>query len=60
MQVADYGGRLPPLPWLFLECRLQCQSAKKQNFLDDLSIRIRPFDYIAKGEQPARPKTVTG
>jgi hypothetical protein len=30
---------------------------KKKNFLDDLSNSVRPFDYIVKAGQPARPKT---
>ncbi len=33
------------------------KALKKQNFLDDLSNSVRPFDYIVKAGQPARPKT---
>ncbi len=32
-------------------------SATRQNFLDDLSNSVRPFDYIVKAGQSARPKT---
>jgi len=30
---------------------------EKKNFQDDLSNSVRPFDYIVKAGQPARPKT---
>jgi hypothetical protein len=39
-------------------CRsLEIAKALKKNFLDDLSNSGRPFDYIVKAGQPARPKT---
>ncbi len=36
---------------------LGSKPCKKKTFLDDLSNSVRPFDYMVKAGQPARPKT---
>ena len=35
------------------------KARKKKNFFDEVSNSVRPFDYIMKAGQPARPKTKT-
>jgi hypothetical protein len=38
---------------------LHSKAGKKQNFLDDLSNSVRPFDYVVKAGLPTRRNAVT-
>ena len=39
------------------KCLLSSGATEEEKFLNDLSNSVRPFDYIVKAGQPARPKT---
>jgi hypothetical protein len=39
------------------DCFVLSCARKKKNFLDELSNSVRPFDYMVKAGQSARPKT---